>query len=114
MPSPAPRTCSEPGCPHLTPTTRCPAHTTEQNKAWKNDAKQKVYRSARWKGMRRAQLRYRPWCQTAECNNLATDVDHILDFTDESDPLCWDAANLQSLCRKHHSEKTAKTVWGRK
>lgn len=114
MPTKAPSVCANPGCSHLTTGTRCPAHQTIQNKAWKNEAKQKVYRSARWKGLRTAQLRRAPWCETPGCTNLATDVDHILDFEDERDPLCWDWSNLASLCKRHHSEKTARTVWGRK
>ena len=112
MPVKAPRVCSAPVCPHLTPTTRCPTHTSEQNKAWKVPERQKLYASKRWRMLRLQVLREQPWCQTEGCTNLATDVDHIVALRDGGDP--YNREGLRALCKKHHSEKTAREVWGRK
>lgn len=54
-----------------------------------------------------------PWCKVPGCANLSTDVDHIKPLTDDgADP--YDEGNLQGLCKRHHSAKTAAEVWGRK
>lgn len=65
-----------------------------------------VYRSARWRRLRKRILRERPWCEEPErCHEAATDVDHIIPIEDGGDP--WDEANLRPLCHPHHSRKTA-------
>lgn len=63
-----------------------------------------------WKKFRLAYLSEHPLC--VECLKLylfipATDVDHIKPLRDRPD-LKYELSNLQPLCHKHHSAKTAK------
>jgi len=63
--------------------------------------------------MRAAQLAKEPWC--ADClaedvHVFASEVDHIRPHN--GDPvLFFDETDLQSLCKPHHSAKTAQEVW---
>jgi 5-methylcytosine-specific restriction enzyme A len=72
----------------------------------------RLYNSARWQALREAQLGKDPWC--ADCLGLgkhvfATEVDHIQPH--RGNPiLFFDPDNLQSLCKPHHSGKTASEV----
>jgi 5-methylcytosine-specific restriction protein A len=106
MPSRAPSTCTVPLCPALVPYgkgSRCPDHSyVKTNPGYR--ARQNVYKTARWRAVRLNQLRRSPWC--AMCGTLADTVDHIERFQDERDPLCWSAANHQSLCRSCHTSKS--------
>jgi 5-methylcytosine-specific restriction enzyme A len=121
----APSPCTNPTCPNLTPDGgRCALcraeavaeynrtyHTTPQARARKA-----IYNSRRWRGLRRTVLRARPWCEASDCPNLATDVDHIVPLrvilANQGDP--FDPTNVQPLCKRHHAEKTAREVFGRK
>lgn len=117
-PGKAPKVCQEPGCPVLTGETRCSAHQRARQNAeapfYRNAGKQKVYNSRRWRAMRRTQLARVAWCEVPGCVNAAMEVDHIINFRDGRDPRAWDAANLQSLCKAHHSAKTLAEAYGRK
>lgn len=90
---------------------RCPAHSTKR--VIRDPKIKQLYNSAGWKAMRAAQLAAHPWC--ADCEKgarlvLAMEVDHIVPHT--GDPgLFFDATNLQSLCKPHHSLKTSEEVW---
>jgi 5-methylcytosine-specific restriction enzyme A len=42
----------------------------------------------------------------------ATEVDHVTPITGPDDPSFWDERNHQPLCKRHHSEKTAKEDHG--
>jgi 5-methylcytosine-specific restriction protein A len=55
-----------------------------------------------WTRIRAAHLEAEPWCR--ECGAEATDVDHIVPRAEGGTD---DDANLQSLCHRHHSRKTA-------
>lgn len=114
----APKVCGFPGCANLTTRAQCVTHQRAEQNAdallYRNPAKQKVYRSKRWRALRRSQLARASWCQAPGCVNAAMEVDHITDFTDGHDPRAWDPANLQSLCKMHHSEKTMRSAFGRK
>jgi len=63
--------------------------------------------------MRVAQLAKEPWCVECLATNahvMASEVDHITPH--HGDPqLFFDQGNLQSLCKPHHSNKTAEEVW---
>lgn len=67
----------------------------------------------RWRKLRKMQLARFPMCQEPTCDQPATDADHIIARAkggrDGFD-------NLQSLCHRHHSVKTAREDWafGRK
>jgi 5-methylcytosine-specific restriction protein A len=104
--SKTPRVCAEPGCPTLTQTRRCPVHEREKERSYKRDTR---YSTARWKTLRRSQLRKQPWCETSDCDNPATDVDHVVRVADGGD--FWNPEGLASLCRGCHSRKTAREVW---
>ncbi len=90
---------------------RCTTHSTKR--IVRDPAVKKLYNSQQWKAMRAAQLAKDPWC--AECSKkdalvMATEVDHIQSHQGNAQ-LFFDANNLQSLCKPHHSSKTAEEVW---
>jgi 5-methylcytosine-specific restriction protein A len=63
----------------------------------------------RWRRFRLVWLSEHPWCVDCEREGkltAATDVDHI-EPLQEGDEVC-DETNVQSLCRSHHSRKTAR------
>jgi 5-methylcytosine-specific restriction protein A len=111
MPFASPRPCAEPGCDQLVTKGRCPKHARQQDVSYVRAGK-RIYASARWRGLRRQVLREQPFCQVLGCFTLATDVDHVVPIRDGGAP--FRRANLQALCKKHHSEKTITEVFGRK
>lgn len=63
----------------------------------------------RWRRFRLVWLSEHPWCVECERERkltLASEVDHI-DPLQEGDEVC-DPGNVQSLCKTHHSRKTAR------
>jgi 5-methylcytosine-specific restriction protein A len=75
---------------------RWDAHHTKTGGGW-------VYRGARWREIRDAQLLRQPRC--AMCGEEGTQVDHITPHRgDES--LAFDLGNLQTLCRRCHARKS--------
>jgi len=88
---------------------------------WKSDAQRRAaYEAERpsstargydaaWRVLRDAYLASNPICQFLGCGLPATDVDHIISkrVGGADDP-----TNLQSLCHRHHSAKTARTDGG--
>lgn len=110
MPFRAARACLDCGAPVHGP--RCLDCHNKAQRTWHNPERKRIYASPRWKSIRKAVLMANPWCSVAGCTNPATDVDHIVPLRDGVDP--YDVKNLQGLCKKHHSQKTASEVWGRK
>lgn len=112
------RPCPDPGCPQLTSGGPCPEHAADRDRKWKAPgsaaaARRRIYSSRRWRGLRRQVLREEPWCRVDGCPNLANEVDHVVPLgVWDGDP--YDRANLQALCKRHHSQKTAAEKWGRK
>lgn len=103
-----PRSCSVWPCPHPgTVRGKCPGHAAEADAARNVDRARSlaVYRSGRWKKLRRVVLRDRPWCEWPGCHEAAKHVDHVIAIEDGGDP--WDEDNLRPLCHPHHSRKTA-------
>ena len=105
------KACTWPGCAELTDGGRCPKHRAQVNHevdARRGTAAERGY-GARWQRVRDAYLKAHPLC--VKCGELgilkaAADVDHIIPH--RGDPvLMWDEKNFQSLCKRHHSEKTA-------
>jgi 5-methylcytosine-specific restriction endonuclease McrA len=69
------------------------------------------YASGAWRGARARHLRANPNC--AVCGEPAKIVDHIVPRAEYGADI--DPANLQSLCKKHHAQKTqAESHRGRK
>lgn len=109
MPSRIPRPCSVYPCADVAQVKgKCRRHAAEADAA-RNLGRARslaVYRSARWRRLRRRILLERPWCEepSERCHEPATDVDHITPIEDGGDP--WDEENLRPLCHRHHSRKT--------
>ena len=89
---------------------RCPHCQRDQDQV-RGNAAERGY-DGKWRIKRAAFLNAHPWCSEAGCGQRATDVDHIiprrLGGTD-----VW--TNLQPLCHRHHSSRTAteQSGWGR-
>lgn len=68
----------------------------------------RLYDSQRWRKARLLHLARFPLCAICDASGkvtAATDVDHVVPH--KGDPeLFWDDANWQSLCHRHHSQKT--------
>lgn len=101
--------CSEPG----TVKGKCRDHARVYDEQIKKDTAERrgVYTSRRWKGLRTLVFKQQGGkCAVPDCYNLATDLDHVTPLRDGGDP--YDRANLQGLCKKHHSSKTRREVFG--
>ena len=64
----------------------------------------RIYESVRWRKLRACKLRSEPLCRV--CKTPANEVDHILAVRTHLH-LAWDWDNLQSLCKRCHSTKSA-------
>jgi len=106
MPKRARKICAAPGCPDLALAngSLCEAH--EQARVEKYNARRPSASAlgydAHWRAIRAAHLAEHPLC--VECGKPGTHVDHILAKVDGG---ADDEANLQTLCARHHSIKTA-------
>ena len=74
------------------------------------NANSRGYCSAAWRRFRAIQLDVSPLC--VRCllegrTTAATDVDHVQPVAGPTDPRFLDFSAVQSLCRRHHSQKTA-------
>lgn len=99
--------CSYPGCNNLVEAGRCDQHKVTADQTWQRDAERQGLYGRRWKRIRAAHLAVNPWCvRCLEDGEYipATDVDHIVDH--KGDVELFYKGDLQSLCHKHHSEKT--------
>lgn len=118
MPTKAPHPCAYPGCRVLVyQGSRCEIHAREQQRRLNAERPSPARRGydAAWRKKRKAFLQQHPDCadpyRIHQEPVTATDVDHIKPKkeggTDED-------SNLQSLCHKCHSRKTAleDSRWG--
>lgn len=106
--------CSEQLCsnPAVQTKGKCQYHIAQYDRDIKSHTRYRhVYNSKRWKGLRQTVRKEQPHCAVPGCMQLWTDLDHItpLSVNDENP---YDRQNVQGLCRKHHSEKTRKEVYG--
>lgn len=106
------RPCLEPGCPQLVSSGRCPEHAAAVDRAAHDRPWRSVYDNPRWRALRRQVRREQPWCAVDGCRNMTAEVDHIVAMQDGGDP--FDRDNVQGLCRRHHSEKTADELRARR
>lgn len=107
MPYAARKPCKQAGCGALVDAGYCAAHA-DRAYARRPSAAARGY-GRRWRRLRRYKLGIDPVCQHEGCNRGATEVDHIKPLTQGGG---HDLSNLQSLCRSHHSEKTAREDGG--
>ena len=102
------RPCRHPGCPVLTRDGWCDRHRP-QHRRKSSAAYHAWYNLPIWTDrLRPAQLIKEPWCRecaAAGIRTRATVVDHIQPHRGAWD-LFTDEANLQSLCKYHHDQKT--------
>ncbi len=87
--------------------------TKTEAKAYKGGKKKyetinkKFYDSKQWKDLRQYFITRHPLCKWCDEEGVITKgdvVDHIKEITDGGDSL--DINNLQTLCHKHHNQKT--------
>lgn len=65
----------------------------------------------KWQQAREGWLRKHPLCVMCEKPTMAKEVDHKIPHKGDM-VLFWDSSNWQSLCKSHHSEKTAREDGG--
>ncbi|MBT8631632.1 HNH endonuclease [Polynucleobacter paneuropaeus] len=119
MPYANKRNCGFGGCAAAVDSKKrfCPAHTKVKNRQdyelyRKDDVGQKVYKSKAWANTRRYHLHDHPNCVECDKEGIYNvenpEVDHVIPLKEwiaqGGDPL--DQTNLQTLCLKHHGEKT--------
>ena len=71
--------------------------------------KNKFYNTYQWQRLRNAYLKSHPLCVMCEKESKtkrANEIDHIIPINKGGSAIDW--ANLQSLCKHHHSQKTRK------
>lgn len=117
MPQKTGRPCAKPGCPIIvkgaSASNFCQEHGRQEQRRFDQErgtAAQRGYNS-RWRKIRRMQLARSPICQDphgihAENGEVvaANEVDHVIPLSQGGTHAM---ANLQSLCKKCHSTKTA-------
>ena len=113
MPQRPARPCSSRGCPALTHERFCPEHQAEHDRLFDGDRGNSNDRGygAVWRRLRAAQLLREPLCKHCEDEGLvapATEVDHVIPKAQGG---VDEETNLQSLCKPHHSAKTAREVF---
>lgn len=116
MSSHRPRVCAEPGCPVLTHTTYCPAHTPAEPPRPNSHAR--GY-DRHWRRLSATILRRRTRCECRDpecgacpghdCPRVSTDVDHRTPVRYFALRRAADTpTNLIALCHQCHSSKTAR------
>ena len=87
------------------------------NREERPEYSKRLYKTARWRRLRKRVLLKHPLC--AECERQdwvtkATVVDHIIPHKGTLE-LFWDESNLQPLCKRCHDSKTvSEGRWGNK
>ena len=110
MPTRLKHPCAYFRCPELTDKQYCPIHQRITKKQRREEQDLDYYSSKRWRRFRKMFLSAHPICATPGCGKPSAEVDHIISRskggTDEEN-------NLQALCKRCHSRKTAKEGrWG--
>lgn len=97
---------------------RCPKHQRTYKKNSHSDRRsnyehhydengKNIYHTTRWKKLRALKVKLNPLCEHCLKYGIAKpveEVDHIVSILDGGE--IWDIDNLQSLCRRHHANKT--------
>lgn len=99
--------CSEETCPNEARRRgRCIEHA-RSHEGQTRPTGYSIYRSKRWYVLARKVKFDEPMCRHCAAegvDRVAVDVDHIVPLDQGGDP--WSRANLQPLCKSHHSIKT--------
>lgn len=94
---------------------RQPRAEAERVRAYQRErratANRSMYRTAAWRSLRKLQLEEYPVCKSPGCAHPASVVDHVIPHRGRND-LFFDQANLQSLCKRCHDRKTARSDGG--
>lgn len=105
----AAKVCSQPGCASLV--TGRGSLCVEHERARQREQFRRRKQAGRitdygpeWPKTRKEYLDAHPFCVV--CGGKATQVDHITPVSKGGSILDW--GNLQSLCHRHHSQKTAR------
>lgn len=112
VPTRPPRACAQPGCPETVVNgSRCTQHVRAQRAeidSLRPSAARRGY-DHRWRAIRAAFLRRNPLCVECERFGMPHDphavleVDHI-----DGDVTNCAHSNLRTLCKSHHSQRTAR------
>jgi 5-methylcytosine-specific restriction protein A len=114
--------CAEPACglSNVRGSRFCEKHQTDnyeirERKRFDRDEREpwhRWYSLAFWKRTRASFLSngMQAICAVPGCNRPAEEVDHKIPHRGDW-ALFTDPKNLQGLCKRHHSQKTAKEVW---
>ena len=111
MPKASRTPCNFMSCSKLTDGKYCPDHkaSTKGTRSKEGYQRQKMYDRS-WKRVRKIHLNSNPLCVECEKKGrvgLATVVDHIIPHRGSRE-LFDDTSNYQSLCKRHHDQKTAR------
>jgi 5-methylcytosine-specific restriction protein A len=100
------KVCARQGCSELTRERYCTEHERERQRS----QFRRRYREGRvtdygpdWPAVRNEYLLHHPFCVV--CGGTATQVDHITPVSKGGSIRDW--GNLQAMCHRHHSQKTA-------
>lgn len=98
--------CGYPGCPELTEQQYCPAHekiaSSQYNRYGRTPEMKRRYNGA-WPRIRHRFIAAHPLCEMCLREGRATAAEHVHHIIPLSDGGTNDDANLQSLCKRHHS-----------
>ena len=114
MPKANRKPCNYMSCRILTYGRYCPNHKVAKTakagtRSKEGHERQKMY-DRRWRVVRKIHLNSSPLCVECERKGrveLATVVDHIIPHRGSRE-LFDDTSNYQSLCKRHHDQKTAR------
>jgi len=112
MPTLPLKPCSYPGCGNLVQHGRCELHREQAGSFVRDPQRQRLYDRA-WQRTRRLHLSSNPWCADCLAEGIyteATDVHH--EERHEGDRVKFLTSPLTSLCKAHHSRRTAAEVMG--
>lgn len=103
------RLCLEARCPEPAKYRgRCATHARSINRTTHRN--RRIYNSKRWAMTRQRVLFEQPLCATDGCDELSTDVHHIVDLEAGGDP--WARSNLEAHCHSCHSKITIQSRRG--
>jgi 5-methylcytosine-specific restriction protein A len=103
--------CSHAGCGRISDERKCERHKRRDEKPRDNADVRRRYRTERWARLRKSILeRDNHLCR--EClkrgaTRVGNQIDHVEKAMDNLNRF-WDPMNLQTLCDRCHSQKTAR------